>query len=267
MIKSVTMEPETLATISRMTTPPSDQKILQYDVLIKSIKSGQGLALGTNNLSTKFDCLYIRAAHDAQAALLNWAKNAHDASGVNSPTFTVDRGYKSNGSSSYLNWNFNPASHSSFIPGNIAVGGYVIEDATRGNKAIFGAIGPSSTINARIFPRTTSDEATFIASVSSGANYETISNTDMRGFYSVSRQATNRTGRKDLVTSVNPSVGIGSFESLNMFECGYNNNGTPTFYLDATVSFTFWGGENVIDRVNLRTSVREYLLSLGVTGI
>lgn len=56
----------------------------------------------------KLDFLHIYAAHSEQAALLDWKRN-HDATAVNSPTFTVDKGFLGDGSTSYLNTNFTPA--------------------------------------------------------------------------------------------------------------------------------------------------------------
>lgn len=260
------LEPETIATVSRMTVQPAD--IFDLDNLIKSIKVGQGLALGANNLSTIFDCLYIRAVHDAQAALLNWAKNAHDSSTVNSPTFTAYRGYKSDGSTSYLNWNFNPSTQSTFSGTAFTCGGYVIEDVTRGNKSIFGSQSNSlNSVTARILPRNTSDTAVFHSTQSSGAAGGTIANTDMRGFYSVSRQSTTRVSRKDTTTASSAGVGVDGYINQNVFELSTNLDGSPAFFLNANVSSTWWGSEVSINRPNLRTSLREYLLLKGVTGI
>lgn len=265
LMKSATLEPETLATIARMSSAPGDAYVMAYDNLIKSIKGGQSLALGTNNLITKFDCLYIRAAHHSQAALLNWAKNAHDATAVNSPTFTTNRGYKSNGTTSYLDLNYNPSTDASVGSSEFAAGGYVVEDVTRGNKAIFGSLSSGNVISARILPRTTSDVAQYTIGQSSGAGFVSISNTDMRGFYSVHRVSTTRNARKDTITDSN-DTGVNAFENLNMYELAWNNNGTAALFLDATVSFTYFG-RNTIDHANVRTAMRNYLLSLGVTGI
>lgn len=265
------LEPETIATVARMTVQPPD--IFDLDNLIKSIKVGQSLALGANNLSTIFDCLYLRAVHDAQAALLNWAKNAHDSSTVNSPTFTAYRGYKSNGSTSYLNWNFAPVTQSTSAAGAFTAGGYVIEDVTRGNKSLIGcqsgaAGSPANSVTVRMFPRNASDLATFHSTQSTGAAAGTIANTDMRGFYAVSRQSTTRVSRKDTTTASSAGVGVDNFiTGQNVFELATNLDGTATFFLDAFTAHSYWGAEASINRPNLRTSVRDYLILKGVTGI
>ncbi|WP_425962647.1 hypothetical protein [Rhizobium nepotum] len=56
--------------------------------------------------------LYCHAAHDGQAGRLNWKGNIYECLPVNNPVFTVDRGYMGNGSSSYLDTQFNPATAS-----------------------------------------------------------------------------------------------------------------------------------------------------------
>lgn len=60
----------------------------------------------------KFDLFYILAAHDEQAGRINWiTPGTFTCTNVNSSTFTVDRGYAGNGSSSYLDTNFSPSVH------------------------------------------------------------------------------------------------------------------------------------------------------------
>lgn len=63
----------------------------------------------TAPIRPKLDCLYLLASHDAQAARLNLIGSGFALSEVSAPTFTVDRGYQGNGTSSYLNSGFIPA--------------------------------------------------------------------------------------------------------------------------------------------------------------
>lgn len=53
--------------------------------------------------------IYAHAAHDPQAGRLNWKGDIYNCLPVNNPAFTVDRGFMGNGSSSYLDTQFNPA--------------------------------------------------------------------------------------------------------------------------------------------------------------
>ena len=46
--------------------------------------------------------LWVTAAADAQAGRQNWVQDAYNLTTVKSPTFTADRGYQGNGTTSYL---------------------------------------------------------------------------------------------------------------------------------------------------------------------
>jgi hypothetical protein len=63
--------------------------------------------LVADSLWTAFDAIYIMATQDATTSLLSLVSATFNITAVNSPTFTADSGYAGNGSSSYLNTNFN----------------------------------------------------------------------------------------------------------------------------------------------------------------
>ncbi len=67
--------------------------------------------LAADGVWQKLDRLWLFAGENAQSALIDLVKagaSSSAATAVNSPTFTTDRGYTGNGSSSYINSNFNP---------------------------------------------------------------------------------------------------------------------------------------------------------------
>ncbi|PTQ13717.1 hypothetical protein CLG96_00075 [Sphingomonas oleivorans] len=96
--------PETQALLTRMTVQPTVQRAKLYDDLIRLLKSASVWA--------KLDALWLFAAHDTQAALLNLKGSSYGSVPVNSPAFTIDRGYQGNGTSSYLDtgWSFSSRS-------------------------------------------------------------------------------------------------------------------------------------------------------------
>lgn len=79
----------------------SNQRVLIVDKLVSTLK-------GTGVWS-KLDRLWLFAAENSQSALRDIVA-ASQAAGVNAPTFTVDRGYAGNGTSSYVNSQFVPSS-------------------------------------------------------------------------------------------------------------------------------------------------------------
>ena len=87
-----------------MSVAPDATRKGHIDTLIVALKDA--------GVWTKLDVLRVHAAHDAQAARLNWVSASYDATAVNSPTFTTDRGYTGDGATSYLDSGFNPATAS-----------------------------------------------------------------------------------------------------------------------------------------------------------
>jgi hypothetical protein len=92
------LDPAAAALIARMSVSPSDARVALIDTLVRALK-GAGVW-------ARLDLLYVLAAHDAQAARLNWVQSAYALSAVNSPGFTADRGYAGNGTTSYLDTGF-----------------------------------------------------------------------------------------------------------------------------------------------------------------
>jgi hypothetical protein len=87
--------PQTRALVAAMTTEPRRARTLLIDTLIASLIDA--------GVWAKLDALYLFAAHDSQAALLNWKNPAGVvAAAVNSPAFTADRGFTGDGASAYI---------------------------------------------------------------------------------------------------------------------------------------------------------------------
>ncbi len=86
---------EAEALVAAFSVDPDDTRKALIDNLVGTLK-GAGVW-------TKIDYLYVMAAHDEQAARINWKDpGTATLTVVNSPTFTTDGGFASNGSTSYL---------------------------------------------------------------------------------------------------------------------------------------------------------------------
>ena len=89
------LHPDTAAAVGQMNVGPSNARILLLDDLISG--------LDADGIWPKIDVFWATAAHSEQAARLNLKNPIVDTlTAVNSPTFTVDRGFAGNGTSSYL---------------------------------------------------------------------------------------------------------------------------------------------------------------------
>lgn len=101
---------------------------VQPDGARKTLINATILALVEAGVWNKLDALYLFAAHDDQAALLNWIDpgGPFDATAVTSPTFTVDEGYAGNGLlaelASYVNTNCNPDSTVHYVQDSACFG-------------------------------------------------------------------------------------------------------------------------------------------------
>jgi hypothetical protein len=99
MTGDLEFDADALALFNRMDEQPSIALKELINTTIVGLKSDGVWALG--------DCLYVRGAHTAQAATLNWIKNTHNSTAVNSPLFISKIGFRGE-TGTYLNNNYNP---------------------------------------------------------------------------------------------------------------------------------------------------------------
>ena len=92
---SAPMEPEALSLFSRMTVAPSEGRKNAINNFITALKN--------SGIWSTLDYLHVMAAHDQQAAMLNWVgASAYNLTPVGSPTFVADVGFSGNGSNMAL---------------------------------------------------------------------------------------------------------------------------------------------------------------------
>jgi hypothetical protein len=91
--------PFSLAIFAAFTTPPTAQRQVIIDTCVN--------ALVASGVWDKLDVLYMLAAADSQAALVNWVNpGTYDGTLVDTPTFTADEGFTGNGSSDEIDTGF-----------------------------------------------------------------------------------------------------------------------------------------------------------------
>lgn len=128
------------ALLARMSAAPSDSRKAAIDDLVSDLKRA--------GIWVKLDGLYVLAAHDAQAARLNWIGGQFDLSEVSAPSFTADRGYQGNGTSSYLDTGFNPTTAGGKFSQNDAhIGVWSLTDLT--NDTAFDIGNTLARLNSR----------------------------------------------------------------------------------------------------------------------
>lgn len=93
MLMGATYSPEAEAYFAAMTVQPDSTRKRLIDQLIIGLKS--------DGVWSRIDWLLLFAAHDAQAGRLNTKKPSKSCADVGTLTFTTDRGFAGDGSSSY----------------------------------------------------------------------------------------------------------------------------------------------------------------------
>jgi len=175
-------EAETTALLARFSVQPDETRALLINALIASLK--------TAGVWSKLDAFYVMAAHDAQAAQRNWIQNAYNLSAVSSPTFTTDRGYAGNGSSSYLDTGFNPvtAPTPKFVQNSASFGAW---SRTSGQSSASVAGWFDGSDGLTLLPRSTADFVQGRINQASSTTYS--ANTDGAGLYALNRSGVSAT--------------------------------------------------------------------------
>lgn len=95
---------EATTLFAAMTSQPNATRKALIDTTIRALKAA--------GIWDEMDAMFVLAAHDSQAALLDWKNpGTRSAVAVNSPTFVADRGYTSDGSTSRLRTNYTPSTN------------------------------------------------------------------------------------------------------------------------------------------------------------
>lgn len=161
-----------------ITTPPTTTRKGLYNTYILSLMSA--------GVWTLLDVDYFLAAADNQAARLNIKNPAtFTASPINSPSFTVDRGYTGDGATSYLNTGFTPST----AGGNASLNsmGIGIWNQTEGIMTA-GDLGSVSAGTIFLVSRFTGN---VVLARLNDATSSSVSNSLAVGFIGVNRSASN----------------------------------------------------------------------------
>lgn len=221
------------------------------------------VGLKADGIWTKLDRLWIFAAENTQSALVDLKATA-TATAVNSPSFSADDGYTGNGSTSYINTNYNPSGSSNFT----------------GNAACFGIWDISTSSNSGTVPIGIS----YFGHLSEGTIHYPDGNSYWRvntsgggltvaypgpGLFMANRSTS---GANQLYRNgssiVSDTVSATALTSTNFYVCARNNDsGTPTagsHSTDQIAAAIFGGTLTGTEHGNLYTRLRTYMTAVGV---
>ena len=142
-------DPAANALFARMTVQPNNgRKKLISDTIVSFKAAG---------VWDKMGMLYLLAAHDAQAARLNWKGPYGDLTPINTPTFTVDQGYQGDASTSYLDTGLSPANPETLWTQDSAHLGMWSRSVAPANSS-YQSIGQVGSSKSYVVPRSSADQ-------------------------------------------------------------------------------------------------------------
>jgi len=210
---------------------------------------------------TKADRIAVVATEtQAQAKVYLNSPNSTQVSEVNSPTFTAKQGYTGNGSSMYLNMNYNASTDGvQFTLNSGAIHSYR-RSANVQEQNFHGSNDASSRA---IYLRERGTSNTTVGRINAAAASVSGANTDGRGFFTAVRTASNANAvyknGSSLGTDTTASVVV---PNVNNFCIAANNNGAAFGYSAGQFSF-FAFTSGTVSFSNMYTRVQNYMTRIG----
>ncbi|HTA82697.1 MAG TPA: hypothetical protein VK783_07190 [Bacteroidia bacterium] len=233
--------PETTAYLAQCTTQPSAKWTNALNTLIRQ------LIIDGN--WQQLDRMWIFAAEGArQNARINVVNPANTGTWVSEVdpthlTWTADYGYTGNGSSSYLNTNFNPSTAANYKTTNANYGIYSQSNARFTSSVDIGATDGTNIIGGQINRASNMGPEFYI---NSSVNDLVASTSASTGLYSIVRTGSTASALwvngTSILTSTTSSTAI---PSKNVYILGYNNNGTASNFSTRPISIGFLGSGGI----------------------
>lgn len=210
---------------------------------------------------TKLDECWI-FANNTQANALLGVKGYKNCTAVNSPSFTAYRGFVSNGTTSYINTNYNPAANGVQLTTNsISFGAYSRTDVVSVNP-IMGVLGTPPNRFMYIYPRYTGNLFFYTPSSTSDVS---VSVTNSLGLFSGNRSgASSVEGYKNGTQVHTGTIASSTLINLNIFICCLSDNGNPSQFSTRQIAFAYVGGSLTQQQhLNLYNDIQELLTEIG----
>lgn len=197
-------------------------------------------SLGSN--LDEFDRLWIHGLNNDVAARTSFVNPSSTIiTAVNSPTFTANQGYQGNGSTSYLNTNYNPSTQGvkytlSNASGFAYIGNNVIE-----TRVAFGSLG-SGAVSAFLYPQYSNLIPIYAANDGGTDNYGTGNSLGLSSVIRTSSTSLRlyKNGALNASATKNSTV----IPNLALFICGFNLAGNLSAASTAKFSATGFGSSN-----------------------
>ena len=229
------------ATTQGYTLPSAGQQTLQNQLVV-DLKAG--------GIWTKLDTFAVFATDaNSNFALIDWIRLSQYTA-VNSPTFTTNEGFTGNGTSSYINTNWNP-----FLQGvnyqlnNASIGAWRFNNITSGASRLMGA---TTELSLR-------EDNNAVHRVNSATNASLSLNGSGTGL-----RVLNRTDSSNIQMIVNNTLGQATQLSSSIPSSNLHllSRGDLSSFSLSTISIALAGSSLTNDRVDLYNAVNTYITSI-----
>lgn len=240
---------------ARFTTPPDATRKGLINAMIVALKAG--------GVWSKLDFLHVYAAADSQAARQNWKGDFANATAVGGPTFTADRGYAGNGSSSYLDLGYNPGDGGAWgFQLNNCHQGVVSRTDVTGTQFDIGARGSSTASQTCMGARLSGDLLS--SRLNSDANV-TVANASSIGHFVQRRSSSTQVEAYRNGLSLGAStLGTTSFGNRNWFGCAVQTASSPSLFSTRQYAAMHGGADLTgVEVAALYTALSNYLTAIG----
>jgi hypothetical protein len=238
------------ATTQGYNLPTYSQRLKQNQLLL-DLKAG--------GIWSKLDSFRVYATDgDSSYALIDW-KRLVMCTAVNSPTFTTNVGYRGNGTSAYINSNYNPSLHAVNLSLNSAsIFAYISVSRTFGQiQGYQGATGTNDQflMAAGSYPYGESwlNSATYVVNGITGVGFQLVNRLDAN---------TLNVYYQGVLQNTNSSANSGSVTNRTIWDFGANNGGAGFLFSDTGNAIMGYGANLNAEQSDFNTAVNNYINSL-----
>lgn len=258
---AVSLQAETKTYLAGLSESISKEQTDRIDAFVKALKAG----LGVSSLADCFDALYLFANETSECALRNLVKDAHHATAVNYPLFTVFRGFAGDGVASYINTNYNPATQAVKYTLNSAAIGLFSNTDIGGTSLDMGA--RTTSVTNRIVLATRYND-TFLGHINTHSVAAGAASTNSAGCFIATRTAA--TAQSDYKNGLNVKDEIDAASALPSAQIvigAMNTAGTISAYSSREYAFAFIGrGLTQAEVSVVQNAITHYLDSFYLTS-
>jgi hypothetical protein len=253
LLSPMEYDEDALAYFDRLSPEPSSAYKAAINRLVYELKQ--------SNIWDKLDRFFIHATEYQQHAKVSlFAPSSDLITEMGSPAWTAGQGYTGNGSSMYLNTNFNPSASLNFTINSAMLGVYCRTNTTAGTFVEIGSTDGSNDAWIAVKYPLSSNSAIF--RINNAASLVTA-NTDARGFFSVIRNGlTNAKGYKNGSQIVSDTTAAVNVPNENIYVLARNDSGAAAYFTDRQIALTVIGSGD-IDQSLLYNSIQEFAERLG----